>query len=166
MPRPWCRRVSRPIIITEKLDGSNGQLYIQTCAEFEVENPDVLVNGYTGGIMYDDNFVMRVGSRKRWLDASKQGDHFGFFKWAEEHFAELCLDLGAGRHYGEWWGKGIQRNYGLDEKRFSLFNTSRWDWKTKPECCHVVPKLSEHPVFDTQVVHEALNFLSSTGTKV
>ena len=33
-----------------------------------------------------------------------------------------------GRHFGEWWGSGIQRGYGLDEKTFSLFNAYRWGW--------------------------------------
>ena len=158
-------RLSRPIIITEKLDGSNGQLYVQSCAEFEAENPRVLTDGYADGIVYDDEWVLRVGSRKRWLDASKAGDHFGFFKWAEEHFAELCLDLGSGRHYGEWWGQGIQRGYGLDEKRFSLFNTHRWsDPAVRPECCHCVPIVGTADVFDTQAIDFALNILSDTGS--
>jgi hypothetical protein len=36
------------------------------------------------------------------------------------------MQLGPGKHFGEWWGNGIQRNYGLTEKRFSLFNVMRW----------------------------------------
>lgn len=80
------------------------------------------------------------------------------------------LKLGKGYHYGEWWGKGIQRGYGLEEKRFSLFNVSRWidgielektlspeyhgmylaekqkinkNIEFCPECCYVVPILYE-----------------------
>jgi hypothetical protein len=157
-------RLSRPIVITEKLDGSNGQLYIQTCAEFEAEEPSALLSSYDGHIMYDDSFVMRVGSRKRWLGVSKSEDHFGFCKWAESHFAELCLDLGPGRHYGEWWGQGIQRKYGLDEKRFSLFNTHRWKPDTKPECCHVVPILGSSSVFDTRTIDFIFEALRGGGS--
>ncbi len=31
-------------------------------------------------------------------------------------------------YFGEWWGSGVQRGYGLQkgDKRFSLFNVSRW----------------------------------------
>lgn len=38
------------------------------------------------------------------------------------------MTLGPGRHFGEWWGSGIQRGYGLPkrERRFSLFNVTRW----------------------------------------
>ena len=38
------------------------------------------------------------------------------------------MKLGAGHHFGEWWGSGIQRGYGLQkgEKRLSLFNVARW----------------------------------------
>ena len=159
---PKISRLSRPIIITEKLDGSNGQLYIQNHEEFDVEN------GYDAekdaNTICGNDWVMCVGSRKRWLDASKQGDHFGFFKWATANFGELCTGLGAGRHYGEWWGQGIQRGYGLSEKRFSLFNTHRWTAETKPECCHVVPIIYTAPVFDTLSIAQALNILSSEGS--
>jgi hypothetical protein len=57
--------------------------------------------------------------------------------------ADELAKLGPGYHYGEWWGYGIQRGYGLPEKRFSLFNVSRWGEGKKelPACCHVVPLL-------------------------
>ena len=60
--------------------------------------------------------------------------------------------MGPGMHWGEWWGQGIQRGYGLTEKRFSLFNTGRWfqtmpmGWimgtAKAPPCCRVVPVLT------------------------
>ena len=158
-------RLSRPIIITEKLDGSNGQLNIQSHAEYEAENDELYGKGNAGdepGIITRD-FIIRVGSRKRWLGPAKKEDHFGFFKWAHENCDEL-VTLGSGRHYGEWWGQGIQRKYGLDEKRFSLFNTHRWNAETKPECCHVVPIIATGPHFDTLVISHALNILSSEGS--
>jgi hypothetical protein len=53
--------------------------------------------------------------------------------------------LGPGRHFGEWWGSGIGRGYGLakGEKRFSLFNTKRWSADVVPDGLHVVPVLYE-----------------------
>jgi hypothetical protein len=160
---PKISRLSRPIVITEKIDGSNGQLLIQSYEEFEADfdpsTPQLEPHIFT------NRSIMRVGSRKRWLDATKQGDHFGFYKWAEANMHELIEKLGPGRHYGEWWGQGIQRNYGINDKRFSLFNTHRWNDETKPECCHVVPILLTAEVFDTPAINAALTLLGSTGSR-
>jgi len=102
--QPWPKtpRYNRPIIVTEKIDGTNGQVYIGENGEFA------------------------VGSRKRWV--TPENDNFGFASWAYHHADELIEGLGPGRHFGEWWGSGIQRGYGCQygEKHFSLFNTSRW----------------------------------------
>lgn len=52
------------------------------------------------------------------------------------------LNLGPGHHFGEWFGLGIQRGYGLKERQFRLFNTYRWgDINIRPDCCGVVPIL-------------------------
>jgi hypothetical protein len=98
-------------VITEKIDGSNGCIIISD---------------------YGDIFAQ---SRTRILDESSAGDNFGFCKWVRGHKEEL-LRLGAGYHYGEWWGSGIQRGYGLKERRFSMFNI--WH-KDIPECVSKVP---------------------------
>ena len=113
---PKMARLTRECVITEKIDGTNAQIAI------------------------DEFGSMFVGSRHRWL--SDGVDNFGFYAWAMANRDEL-LKLGPGRHYGEWWGNGIQRGYGLPkgEKRFSLFNTSRWNTENVPVCCAVVPVL-------------------------
>jgi len=71
------------------------------------------------------------------------------------------MKLGQGRHFGEWWGQGIQRNYGLKEKRFSLFNTTRWI--DKPKCCEVVPILYQG-LFDQKMIDECLKMLREGGS--
>lgn len=115
-PFPKISRWSREVVVTEKIDGTNAQIYIDD----------------TGTNVY-------AGSRNRWL--TLESDNFGFARWVHENRDEL-LKLGPGQHFGEWWGAGIQRRYGLDHKRFSLFNTARWsDPATRPSCCHVVPVL-------------------------
>jgi hypothetical protein len=98
---PKMARFSRECIITEKIDGTNAQLLI-------TEDGDLI-----------------VGSRTRWI--TPQSDNHGFAAWAYAHKEEL-LRLGPGRHFGEWWGNGIQRGYGLKngDKRLSLFNVTRW----------------------------------------
>jgi hypothetical protein len=94
-------RLSREVIVTEKIDGTNACVLITE-----------------GGQMF-------TGSRTRWI--TPEQDNYGFARWAVEHRDEL-MTLGPGRHYGEWWGNGIQRGYGLGkgDKRFSLFNVVRW----------------------------------------
>lgn len=148
-------RLTRDCVITEKIDGTNAQIHICTTVEAAVLGGMQLLQkiARTRGIGAD--VVMFAGSRTRYI--TPNDDNFGFAKWVKEHADELWA-LGEGRHYGEWWGSGIQRGYGLTEKRFSLFNTSRWvdqsQWATEglrgplgekqeyaPACCHVVPVL-------------------------
>lgn len=109
-------RFSREVIVTEKIDGTNAQIFID----------DLGQNIY-------------AGSRNRWL--TPEDDNFGFAGWVDRNRDEL-MKLGPGNHFGEWWGSGIQRGYGLKEKRFSLFNVHRWaDESVRPKCCGVVPTL-------------------------
>ena len=129
-------RLSRTIVITEKIDGTNGLIAIGDDGEFQ------------------------VGSRSRWI--TPENDNMGFARWAYAHKDEL-MTLGAGFHYGEWWGLGIQRGYGLNEKRFSLFNVSRWS-ENRPACCYVVPTLYAGD-FDTAVIVEELEKLKREGSK-
>src|SRR5690606_32927913 len=111
---PKMARWSRDVIVTEKIDGTNAQVCI----------------GEDGSI--------RAGSRTRWI--TPEADNFGFARWVEENKEEL-LKLGPGRHFGEWWGKGIQRGYGVADRRFSLFNALRWNADNLPSCVGVVPTL-------------------------
>jgi hypothetical protein len=108
------------ITITEKIDGTN------SCV-----------------ILDEDGTLVGCQSRKRLIEPGN--DNFGFATWAHEHAEEL-RSMGEGYHYGEWAGPGIQKNpHGLDERRFMLFNTARWNPENpnRPECCHVVPLLYE-----------------------
>ena len=82
------------------------------------------------------------------------------------------LRLGPGRHYGEWWGSGIGRGYGLTkgEKRFSLFNVSRWAEEmgdqraaSRPKCCLTVPILYRG-MFLTQEIEACLDRLRTFGS--
>jgi len=111
---PSISRFNREVIVTEELDGTNAQ---------------ILVND-TG-----DDLI--AGSRNKWITPGD--DNAGFAAWVKENKEEL-LKLGPGSHFGEWWGKGIGRNYGLKDKRFWLFNTHRWT-DSRPACCGVVPVL-------------------------
>lgn len=128
-------RLSRNCVITEKIDGTNAQICIGENGEF------------------------LTGSRTRWI--TPEDDNYGFSRWAHEHKDEL-MQLGQGRHFGEWWGLGIQRGYGQTEKRFSLFNTSRWnEANPPPSCCSVVPVLYDGIFTSTSVDHTLFNLKTS-----
>lgn len=140
-------RWSRNIVVTEKIDGTNACVCIGEDGEF------------------------LTGSRNRWI--TPDDDNFGFSRWAHEHRDEL-MALGPGRHFGEWWGSGIQRRYDLTEKRFSLFNVGRWydasatederAGKTlAPACCHVVPVLIEGPN-DQRAIEAVIQLLREKGS--
>jgi hypothetical protein len=149
---PKIARLSRDCVITEKIDGTNASIYIPELPEDSDGKPFL------------------VGSRTRWI--TPEQDNHGFARWAHDNAAEL-LKLGPGHHFGEWWGAGIQRGYGLPkgEKRFSLFNVARWaddrdreKFPTdRPACCHVVPALYRGE-FTTDATQAALGVLLVDGS--
>ena len=145
-------RLSRDCVITEKIDGTNAQIYIYECPRPDVDGSKTCGEPH-----------LLVGSRTRWLSLAE--DNHGFYKWSMDHREEL-MQLGQGRHYGEWWGSGIQRGYGLPqgEKRFSLFNTGRWNVDTVPSCVSVVPVLYAG-LFSTTEALNCLDMLRVFGSR-
>lgn len=137
VPFPKIARFSREIIITEKIDGTNASIHIGE----------------------DGTFL--TGSRTRWI--TPEDDNFGFSRWAHEHKDEL-MQLGPGTHFGEWWGKGIQRGYGVGDKRFSLFNTTRWTNENTPSCVSVVPELARGMLSST-LVDWWIGYLEGHGSR-
>ena len=129
-------RLNREIVVTEKLDGTNALVWVS-----------------------DDGTTLRAGSRKRWI--TPESDNFGFAKWVRDNTDEL-LTLGPGYHYGEWYGSGIQRTYGLPDKRFALFNVSRWS-EVRPSCCEVVTEMYRGPLL-TNMILEIIDDLKSGGS--
>lgn len=148
-------RLRRGCVVTEKIDGTNAQAHI-TLPTADVDDAKVIAR-QAGG------FVMLAGSRNRYI--TPDDDNFGFASWVLANAAELWA-LGEGRHFGEWWGSGIQRRYGLEEKRFSLFDVHRWVVSgaesvpmldprflkaVLPACCSLVPVLYEGPFADAAI---------------
>lgn len=128
-------RFSRDIVITEKLDGTNAQIYIGEDGEF------------------------LTGSRKRWI--TPEDDNFGFARWAHEN-KNMLLELGPGRHFGEWYGGKIQRGYDVKEKAFALFNTHKWGLE-RPACCQVVPILYQG-MLSQFIIDESIEILRRRGS--
>lgn len=134
VPFPKIPRLNREIVVTEKIDGTN--------AAINIEMIDASALGEA-----EPFSIPRVTCQSRNRIITPLDDNYGFARWVEDNSAALIEVLGEGLHYGEWWGSGIQRRYGLtgDDKRFSLFNVSRWketDFSSVPGL-GVVPILYE-----------------------
>lgn len=156
---PKMARLSRECIITEKIDGTNAQVCITEGSL--LIHPNAIAHRFNTESGSDE--VMLAGSRTRWITPSD--DNFGFARWAQEHSDQLWA-LGHGRHFGEWWGHGIQRGYNCvkGERYFSLFNVSRWaDASARPACCRVVPTIYRG-LFSTLEVEQALLELKTRGS--
>lgn len=136
-------RYAQPVTITEKIHGTNAQVFI----------------GEDGAVL--------AGSRTRWL--TREDDNYGFGAWVEDNRDALVAALGPGRHFGEWYGLGINAGYGLKEKRLALFNTYRWtpvrDAGGLPERVDVVPVLYEG-AFDPVAVSTVLERLRTFGSQL
>lgn len=137
-PWPKIHRLRRDTIVTEKIDGTNGQVSVRPYGD--ADGADDSLDTYT------EYGIVRAGSRKRWLQpGSKTGDNYGFGRWVADNAAELAATLGEGRHFGEWWGQGIARSYEQAHRHFSLFNVGRWRQLEVPGC-PVIPELSNASV--------------------
>lgn len=140
---PKTPRLFRDIVITEKIDGTNAAVIITEDGE--------------------------VGAQSRNRLITPEADNFGFARWVADHAEALRAALGTGRHFGEWWGSGIQRGYGLTkgEKRFSLFNVARYATADLSEVpgLGVVPVLHTGPN-DTAMVRRTLHELAAQGSQV
>jgi hypothetical protein len=175
-PFPKMARLSRECVITEKIDGTNAQIFIAPANCITSDDDKLAI--VCGDRSVEGSLTIFAGSRNRWITPAS--DNYGFAKWVLENATELAK-LGVGQHFGEWWGKGIQRGYGLSERRFSLFNTARWapvagdirspgvyevmqsTTRPGPACCHVVPVLYRGP-FHTDTIGEALDDLETNGS--
>jgi len=154
-------------VISEKIDGTNGQILIELYDEVQGEPPLVCVE--KDAVTYN----VWAGSRNRWIYTGKNKDNHGFAQWVMTWAPYLVEILGVGRHFGEWWGQGIQRGYGLTEKRFSLFNTDKWRQPLQlralqdqviPDGLATVPVLYEG-TFHTREVEDQLFRLRTFGSQ-
>lgn len=154
---PKTPRLFRDCIITEKIDGTNAAVIVE-----EGLTDDGIADVLVDGVFY----TVAAQSRTRLITPGKTTDNFGFAAWVAEHATDLARLLGPGRHFGEWWGKGIQRGYGLDERRFSLFNVGRYGTLAEQSegLLHTVPVLYQGP-FAERAVHETLDDLILRGSR-
>jgi len=140
---PKIARLNRGMVITEKIDGTNAAVVITEDGE--------------------------IGAQSRSRLITPEADNYGFAGWVQRNANLLVEILGPGRHFGEWWGSGIQRKYGLSgsDKRFSLFNSARWnveaDGFDRVAGLGVVPVLHTGP-FDNASINAVVTMLGAGGS--
>jgi hypothetical protein len=128
------------ITITEKIDGTNACIVIFPAdRDFELGHNAADLGGFAWVRLGEQTYLVGAQSRKKLIYPGSKTDNAGFAGWVSENVHELVDLLGPGRHFGEWWGQGIQRRYGMDHKVFSLFNYHRFskiaqerhDWRNR-----------------------------------
>jgi hypothetical protein len=162
---PKTSRFFRDIVITEKIDGSNMAVGIELVDPREGAGEDPNATAYVStdaGLM-----AVYAQSRNKIVTPGKQTDHMGFAGWVDSNAGLLYSYLGEGLHFGEWWGSGIQRGYGLEkgEKRFSLFNTHRFSdiQAVSNDLVRCVPILYQGPMVEKEIT-SALDHLQGFGS--
>lgn len=153
---PKIPRLFRDCVITEKIDGINAAVVIDSEGQVGAQTRTSLITADT-----DPRGDRSVVS----------GHRYGFARWVSDNSEELRDLLGVGHHFGEWWGQGIRRKYGLSTRRFSLFNTTRYNYlyelNTSPVWAvptfRTVPILYSGP-FSTEVVNEMIEELRIDGS--
>lgn len=129
---PWGKthRLDRDTVVTEKIDGTNACVVIGEDGKF-------------------------LGAQSRRRIITPESDNYGFAAWAYRHGDKLAELLGPGYHYGEWWGNGIRRNYGVKDKKFYLFDALRWE-TAGDYFAEQVPGLGVVPI-----IHRGENFFET-----
>jgi hypothetical protein len=171
---PWGktpRFVNETITITEKIDGTNACIVI---LPYDAEAHHEMTS--TGKALmlnmdevpgFEPTHTFATQSRKKFIWPGKQSDNAGFAQWAWDNAVDIVGDLGYGKHYGEWWGRGIQRGYEQDTKKFSLFNP--WRYSEDGDRLFTVKEMGTVPILYTgtaseEAVKSSLFYLEMEGS--
>ena len=135
-------------IISEKIDGTNGLI--------EINETNV-----------------RFGSRNRYISFSDDNAGFAnFFKDYEARFKDAAKDITTDesyplRIYGEWFGCGIQRNYGLKDKLFMPFSSFYGEKLIEYQVPNVItPNIMYTGKFSMEIVDTCMQQLKLNGSGV
>lgn len=135
-------------IISEKIDGTNGLI--------EINETNV-----------------RFGSRNRYISFSDDNAGFAnFFKDYEARFKDAAKDITTDesyplRIYGEWFGRGIQRGYGLKDKFFMPFSFFYGEKLIEYQVPNVIaPNIMYTGKFSMEVVSACMQQLKLNGSGI
>lgn len=131
------------------------------------------IDGTNACIAFDLHRNLTVQSRKRIITPvaldGNGADNYGFAHYARTHEYDLWKFFGPGRHYGEWFGTGINRGYGMLERVFAPFNTGLFSRERveaeAPEGVSFTPVMWEGLLTDLNVgVEYVMNELAEFGS--
>lgn len=164
---PKIPRQRRDIVITEKIDGTNACVQIARIDDNTPRDEEYLST--VKFVEFEgEEYDVAAQSRKRIITPGN--DNYAFADWVWKNADELVSVLGEGKHFGEWWGQGIQRRYDSTWKTFSLFNSGRWSKDDfaqteigKRDELDVVPVLY-HGTFSDEAIEHTLQILREQGS--
>lgn len=135
-------RLHGDVHVSEKIDGTNA------CIEYvQGEDGVSLMGACSRNRRLVTLTLDGLGSKPK--ETWHGTDNYGFGRWVCEN-AESLRRLGWGKHFGEWYGQGIQRTYGLDHKRLALFREPKGGLpEGLPSNVEVVPTIDVWGEFDT-----------------
>lgn len=119
------------------------------------------IDGTNAQILITEEGEVRFGSRSQFINPL--GDNFGFAKHFWERKEELIKVLGPGFHYGEWFGRAIQRTYHMGKRKLALFYRINPELGELPDDICVVPKLYSGP-FNEKVIQDQAKELKEAGS--
>jgi len=96
MKFPKIGRLNRNIVISEKIDGTNAQIFIQNkevMKKDKLDDPKPFDAPFMIVAKDGIEYIMLAGSRKRYISAEKKHpthpDNYGFGRWVSENADEL-----------------------------------------------------------------------------
>lgn len=156
---PKIPRLQGETIITEKVDGTNA------CVEYMPRGE----GGWVMGACSRNRRLVTIETSALYPDhplVSWHGpDNYGFGAWVVANCSQLHR-LGYGRHFGEWYGQGIQRGYGLDHKRFALFREPKCGLEALPQNMDVAPVLCRMDNFSSVNICYQMDVLRVEGSRI
>lgn len=169
-------RLNKHTVITEKIDGTNAAIVVRPLDRdrpaVDIRPHETMVRLIELDGMYAKAVYYAVAAQSRKRFVTPADDNFGFAGWVWDNAHNLASGFGPGRHFGEWWGVGIQRGYGTTGRYFSPFNSHRWDkGAIEHEGLDVigvvpVPVLYRWGSLDSIVIAQAIEELRELGTRL
>ena len=141
------------MVITQKIHGTNAQIFIEEAASESLDQGLVLVE--------EKKYLVRAGSRTKWI--TPEDDNYGFASWVEANKVSLVKYLGPGQHFGEWAGPKINSGEGLTKKTLVLFDHYRYEKEGLPPDTVLVPVLYSG-AYSAEVIERVMQELKSNGS--
>ena len=168
-------------VISEKVDGTNGLIEVAKVGKIGV---DIETNSAFPSFTYNTETQVRFGSRNRYITFNNDNAGFAnFFRHYETKLKDIAKDIIVAanseasqtnekptegypfRIYGEWFGRGIQRDYGLKDKFFMPFSYFYAEKLIEYQVPNIItPNVMYTGKFSMEVVNTCMQQLKLNGS--